>query len=304
MNTIFQKKFPVIVTIGIVAGMFSACDKIEYPYGKKIELPDTVACPPPQFTPNTAAARTVLVEDYTGHTCGNCPPAADVLKQMVDGSGGKIIGMAVHCGATYAAPQLPDYPEDHRTAVGEAFDAQFGVSSAGQPNGMVNRKVFSGNRVVFHSNWVNRANQILTADPNADLDIQISNCFVSSTQKIVSYVYVSFLKNMPGNYKLGVYVTEDHVIADQKKYTYDDQGNLITLHIEDYDHMHMLRGSLSAFFGEQIGGTDVAQGFSIRKDFSQTINTKWNPQNCHVVAVVYNADTFEIVQSAEAKFIP
>ena len=81
--------------------------------------------------------RKVLIEDYTGHKCGYCPPAGDTLAYLEKKYTGKIIPLAIHAGQ-FANINLT-YPTDFRTTVGNAYDTEFGNSMAGNPNGLINR---------------------------------------------------------------------------------------------------------------------------------------------------------------------
>ena len=85
----------------------------------------------------------VLIEDYTGHTCPNCPEAARELQAIHDIYGDQIIGMAIHVSKSFARPyhisQAPQFQYDFRTQWGDAWDDFFGISLAGLPRGMINR---------------------------------------------------------------------------------------------------------------------------------------------------------------------
>ena len=80
--------------------------------------------------------------------------------------------------------------------MGTAFDNEFGVSSAGQPNGMINRKEISGSKIHFYNVWANEANNILNADPIADIELKITAYYVESSRKLISYVHAGFIENI------------------------------------------------------------------------------------------------------------
>jgi hypothetical protein len=85
----------------------------------------------------------VLIEDFTGHLCPNCPNAARELDAIHDIYGDQIIGMAVHVSTTFARPyssnQAPNFQYDFRTQWGDNWDAFYETSSIGLPAGMINR---------------------------------------------------------------------------------------------------------------------------------------------------------------------
>ena len=59
--------------------------------------------------------RAVLVEDFTGHQCKNCPKASKVLKQLDSLYGSaKVIGLAIHAGQPTLRPSLRTTPPTSR----------------------------------------------------------------------------------------------------------------------------------------------------------------------------------------------
>src|SRR5690606_27366869 len=95
-----------------------------------------------------ADSRKALLEDYTGHTCGNCPAAAESAHQLAEQYGDKLVLMAVHAGF-FSRLKNPDYLTSYTTSVGNDWDGSkgFGVSAVGNPNGMVNRKAYDGSLI-------------------------------------------------------------------------------------------------------------------------------------------------------------
>ena len=72
------------------------CDKIENPVVVKENVINTDLYPGegdyviPPFGDYPSSTQNVLLEDFTGHRCGNCPTAADIaheLKEEYQGSG-------------------------------------------------------------------------------------------------------------------------------------------------------------------------------------------------------------------------
>src|SRR5204862_7030097 len=94
--------------------------------------------------------RKILIEDYTGFKCGNCPAGASILyNQLKPIYGNDLITIAVHASPsnTFTEPSPPaslppnapagSYSTDFRTPAGEAWLAFFNVSA--NRNGMVSR---------------------------------------------------------------------------------------------------------------------------------------------------------------------
>ena len=68
-----MKKAVVILIVTFLA--FVSCDKVENPViPKKCNLANIHVV---DSNTTTMDSRKVLVQDFTGHTCGNCPRAAE-----------------------------------------------------------------------------------------------------------------------------------------------------------------------------------------------------------------------------------
>ena len=254
----------------------------------------------------------VLIEDYTGHTCPNCPAAARELKAIHDIYGDQIIGMAVHVSKTFARPldvsHAPEYQYDFRTNWGDSWNSFFEISIAGLPRGMINRIGYQDNsHKLGKDEWATSvANEL-----KKEIDFKISIIsFISDTSISVS---TEVVKNVNNNFNLVICLTENNIINWQK----DGQFN-----IEDYEHNHVLRTVLldaplsnsSVYYqGEEIDKTinidlNTLEQFNI--DYSA--NTAelgngnaggWVKENMSVIAYIYNTNNYEIQQVEEAHLI-
>ena len=127
-----MKKYLTLISLIII---IVSCDVVESPYMTN-----------PDPAPNVTVADTikkVLIEDFTGHLCPNCPDAATELEAISDAFPGQIIGMAIHVTKSFARPypasQAPNYQYDFRTQWGDEWDNFYGISNVGLPRGMINR---------------------------------------------------------------------------------------------------------------------------------------------------------------------
>ena len=111
-----MKKYLAILSSILI---ITSCDIVEGPY-----LTDETINPI-DTTTNTYVKK-VLVEDFTGHKCPNCPDAARELDAIHDIYGEQIIGMAIHVSKSFARPypasQAPSFQYDFRTQWGDNWD--------------------------------------------------------------------------------------------------------------------------------------------------------------------------------------
>ncbi len=86
----------------------------------------------------------VLIEDYTGAGCINCPTMATRAEELIAQYGNRVIFMEVNYGG-FANPSSSGPPYntwDAETTVGDAYGNTFVTASGSYPNAMVNRLHF------------------------------------------------------------------------------------------------------------------------------------------------------------------
>ena len=73
-----------------MALFFTACDIVEPPFAETSTTGPT--------GPVSGAVRKVLLEDFTGHKCGNCPRAGEAADALKLAYGDQLIVYAAHVG--------------------------------------------------------------------------------------------------------------------------------------------------------------------------------------------------------------
>ncbi|MBK6640702.1 MAG: Omp28 family outer membrane lipoprotein [Bacteroidetes bacterium] len=262
---------------------FQSCDEVEAPYKEDIIV--------------VGGDRKVLVEDYTGHKCGNCPRAAKALHDLKDVYGDRLIIMTVHAGgfATVFPPSAPYYTYDFRTPEGTELDSDFGISAIGNPNGMVNRRQVNGNYVLSSTSWLGEISNVLGDASPAPVKIEIENTFDVTSRTLQTEINSEFVNSLGGAHKLCVFLVEDSIINWQKDYDASPED------IPDYVHRDVLRTSMNGTYGDAIANTSA--GTIDTKNYSKTLDATWNENNMKVISFVYNEVTKEIIQVEEHEVI-
>ena len=275
-----MKKFYLLIII--VFALWS-CDKIEPPYTEEGSVAET--------------GKKVLIEDFTGHLCNNCPRAHRELEHLKSIYGDQLISIGIHVG-NFAQPLTENYfGEDFRTETGNELNDFFGADDAGLPNGMVNMRKVNGNYLLSYTEWGSVVATIL-AEPQK-LDLTTTAEFDTATRKLDVTVTAKVLKYFKADegLKICVYLTEDSIVGWQK-----DAENEGGEDIPDYVHRHVLRGSLNGTWGETINIDPTVYGSET--DYKITgfsVDTSYNYKQCYVIPFVYDAKTLEIIQADEAK---
>ena len=288
-----MKKYCTIILFILL--YISSCDIVETPYMNTENISQI-------DTNSNNYVKKVLIEDFTGHLCPNCPQAATEIEAIHDIYGEQIIAIAIHVTKSFARPypasQAPNFQYDFRTSWGDDLDNLFDISSAGLPRGMVNRTGYPDNHKLGKDEWANAVTNELNKEINFGIMINSSNNNINITTQV--------LNNISGSYNLVVCLTESGIINWQK----DGTEN-----IENYEHNHILR---SVLLDEALSSnTNYETNQEIQKNITYNLTEleeynidystnvaelgngnagNWNSNNMSIVAYIYNTNTKEVVQ--------
>lgn len=269
----------------------SSCDKIEE--GEFLE--DTGGkCG--QDLPNFPI-RKILIEDFTGHKCGNCPDAARIAEALKGVYCDHMVTIAIHMGFFAQTESNSDgsFAYDFNTTMGEELNEFFNIDPTGLPAGMVNRTELNSEIIIGRNKWGTAVGAIVDLAP--DMHISISNAYNSVTRTVTTEVTSDFANNLDGTFNMVVVLTEDSIINWQVDYDIPD----VNQKNPDYVHRHVLRTSLNGTWGEEIATGAIAAGTSFTKTYETTLPDDWNEDHCAIVAYVRETSSHEIVQVEEVK---
>ena len=246
----------------------------------------------------------VIIELYTGHRDGHAVIATKKIIAEQNKHSNKIIPIVIHAG--FFAIMSKDYPEDLTSAITKEYFLFWKVSA--NPLLSINRVKRSNTPIVTYADswWQNTADSLIKLPAVAD--IKISNSYSPSLRTLNTSVKYTFLKNINEPCKLVVLLTEDSVVATQRDYS-----SSTTSPIQDYIHRYILRAGITNAWGDAAEQNTVnnettnPNGY-ITKHYSYHIPEKYNntfvkEKNCYVVAYLYNALTYEVVQAEIKKII-
>ncbi|MFM7813398.1 MAG: hypothetical protein ACKO66_02655, partial [Flavobacteriales bacterium] len=157
--------------------------------------------PPPVFGPSGPAHQRVLLEDFTGHDCGNCPNGHVVAHDLLDAHADDIAVVAIHAGSL-AAPFPPDFPNDWTTTEGEYYLlTQVGVDV--MPKGRVNRN--PGASTTFNpSGW--SAQFDLAAQSTPPVNLQLQTSYSSTNEHLNIHIQEDWKSDFSGDAHLVVLI--------------------------------------------------------------------------------------------------
>ncbi|MFC2100390.1 Omp28 family outer membrane lipoprotein [Bacteroidota bacterium] len=276
-----MKFFRYIYLIFIAAIVIQSCDKIDAPYKEKGTGGDTAQ-----------VVKKILLEEFTGHICPNCPTASKIAHDLKVYAGKQLILLSIH-GGFLAEPGTSPFTYDFTCNVGDELFTHFG--SPNPPKGLINRIERNGNQIIATGDWNTFVDSLLQVEQDAQMEI--TNNYNENTRVLNTTVETEFFNTIAGPISLCVYIVEDSIISPQKN---NDPNIPPVGNILDYVHMHVLRGSMNGTWGDTLvqGNPVVSQKYS--KSYSFTLDNAWEAKNCGVVAFVYYIQNEEIIQAEEA----
>lgn len=114
--------------------------------------------------------KVILLEEFTGHTCVNCPEATMLAHDLKTTYGEQLLLLSIHAGAL-AEPKDSPYDTDFRTSTGTAIFNQF--APLGVPTGMVNRTSYDGGVVLWKDSWEPAVADLVGLPQQASIDILV-----------------------------------------------------------------------------------------------------------------------------------
>lgn len=210
--------------------------------------------------------RTILIEDFTGQNCVNCPAAHEVLDQLVEQYPDNIIPVSIHAGK-FSVPvdrtRYPDYvglmqPE------GDGMAGRWGITAF--PKGVINR---TGTAIEVDA-WASAVRDQLAIPSNVDIELEAAldgnEIAITATLKPQADIKAT----------LHVWVIENGIVAFQR----DTNSR-----IPDYVHNNVYRCSVNGIDGQGVDLTaHVYNTVTLRQAVRDTETEKWNTTNLDIVA--------------------
>lgn len=215
--------------------------------------------------------RAILIEDFTGQRCVNCPTGTEIINGIVDTYGeDNVIAVGIHSGPLGFAgnSKTPGLMTDTGNEYYTRWDKE---NKMGQPWVVFNRKTSPDSH---YNNWAAMVGTIISE--KANLSVKIDNAYDAAKRTLTTTVG-AFGTNGTVNGKLQVWIVEDGIKALQMMP--DGKPN------KEYMHNHVFRAAVNGTWGEDV---TVKEGETTTKQYQYVLPEAWNADNIAVVAFVYN----------------
>lgn len=205
--------------------------------------------------------RKVLLEEFTGQRCTNCPAAHAIIEKLEEQYGDELIVVSIHAGSFgIASPTGLMQPE------GDVYAGKWGVSA--YPCGVIDR---SG-EVLVPDAWAAAIRNEMGKDTPVGLDLEAALSSDGHSIDITTTLYSS----EPVKGSLQLWVTENDIVGFQ----IDGSQRL-----QDYVHNNVFRACVNGTWGEAV---EISPNVFLTSENSIGLDEEWNVENLYIVGFLYN----------------
>ena len=225
--------------------------------------------------------KNVILEEFTGVNCPNCPQGHQTANQILTDNPGRAWVVGFHpYNSNYTTPGAgePDFRRHHPDSL---YMIPYCGSSRFMPSAYINRRVYNGERIQSRTVWANYSNQIL-AEPSP-VNTGLATTYNDETKQLEILVEIYYTGDMTDLNSLNVLLMESGMVA------YQSGGS------SNYVHNHVFRETFTAQWGDLVT-EPTTQGSFIQKTFTfDNSAEEYDMEQCEVLAYIVNAATTEII---------
>ena len=235
------------------------------------------------FQPATAVSgRSILLEEYTGMRCVNCPEAADEAHLLKQTFGESLIVVSIHAGS-FAVPSGSFQP-DLRTEAGNSYFSHFGF--AGTPVGMVDRKKQGGAVALSPAGWADAIRKELIEPTKIKME---GDAVYEGNDSCRVSVKIFGITPTDRDMRLMLWLVEDSIRTPQVV-----PGGVNS----NYLQRHVLREVLNGTWGESVVSNEN-HAWSMTRCFK--LRPEINREQCSIVVLLTMPASNEIASALELK---
>ncbi len=240
----------------------------------------------------TNQQRQVLIEEFTGVRCVNCPAGSAFIQDLLSLHGERLVAVSIHAGE-FSHP-YNDSQYNFQTPQGDQILNYVG-QPFGYPSAVINRKLFNGEAILQlgKGSWAGYIEQEKAHPPVVKIGITPS--WQANARTLTANITVLVEETVSDeDIRLTVLLTEDGIVDVQLTPKGKDP---------DYVHRHVFRTTLTPALGESLGNVLVV-GSDLNRSYTYQLPNGWNEANCYLVAFVHRAGASkEVLQAHEVALI-
>lgn len=226
--------------------------------------------------------RKVLLLDFTGQKCPNCPDAAKIVSDLVGAYPRNIVAVGMYPdGHGLALPSA--LPTSLSTKEAMEYLSFYGTSNENLPCGVINGRKFDDKYIQSKETWSSLFLDERLIEPQCLVDLVYIPGPTHKVEVTLTPQYDSIQVELPYDVSLQLWLIENDIKTTQ---------SFAEGAIPDYVHNHVFRKCVNSLWGDELGKiSDVT-----KKEYSFDIDSKCVVGNCSIIAVLINTETKEVVQ--------
>ena len=227
--------------------------------------------------------RKFLIEHFTGTWCAYCPYGMMAIDYAVQMSKTPYIWVSHHVSDNYSI--------DEGYSIYNIYASTVPEDEAGVPTMMLNRSQQSQG-LGFHPGYF--PDMTITDATTAEASVVIDHTYNPETRQLDITVSGQVANTTTTSYLLTVLIKENGIISSQND-AYFAWGS----QWKEFIHPRLSRAFLSAAMGDRVNVTNQAYS----KTYTYTLNKKWVPENCCVVAYITPLTKQPIINAEQAEIV-
>jgi hypothetical protein len=294
-----MRKLQVLLLVAAYA-LLASCDEI----GPNINFQETIADPDDtSYVLSSAPAaqpRNVLLEEFTGVSCPNCPAGHEIVKSLYSSTQGRLVAVGLYQTNNTLTRPRPTTDDDFRLQLASDINATiYNGAASSLPIAGIDRKMYDNALIHDRSKWVGLVTSRLN-DPTL-VNLELKSTLNEAEKTIKVKITATFTGNVSKKVFLTAGITQDSIE--------DAQENGLQ-EIEDYEHEHVFRGLVTpnGVNGVELPSTGSYEaGRVFVRTFTYTIppemENRLKPGHCKVFVFAHHleADTKEVLQATAVK---
>lgn len=198
-----------------------------------------------QYVSTEPANRNLLIEEFTGRNCPNCPAGHIISNEIIHDNPGRAWSVGIHSGY-FAVTTYPNFNTDISAVLTDPYDDVQG--GLGYPAAVLNR---STEQALGRGQWRTEASAQLQIAAECNVGGHVVINPITRTAIITTEVYYTANSTESTNY-LTILMVQDSIVGQQ---AYANTNPDQYLGDEMYCHMHVLRDVVTADWGDEIAPT-------------------------------------------------
>lgn len=235
-------------------------------------------------TPQTAETKNVLVEEFTGVRCPNCPQGHQIIANIKSANPDRVISISFHpvnsLGIHYSFSK--DTFQNGNAQSLYDFMQPLGF----EPVAAINR-IASTNSVLWDKNvWSSKVTAELAQ--TTPVNLVLEKTYNPANRELTIVTELHYTSDVAEKNKLTIVLSESDIESAQLN------GSVIDTF---YVHKDVQRAFVTAIQGDIIDAP-LDAGRVVRKVYKTTLAAKWKPEHMHIVAYVHEYENRKLVYQA------